>query len=108
MEQKQDTYNKNKPIEFPRKLTWMQSLALKKAIKKMRKEKKEREEKVELKTKEKNEELFKMIECIKEMLEIFEIEHNGKELTKEDVILLSYEEALEIFDDGLKALEKIV
>lgn len=105
---KMESNRTNKNEQPERKLSFKERLALKITLKKLRKQRKKAEKSLALSQKERNDEKEKMQECIKETLPIFNIEHNGAELTKDNVQFLNYEESLEIFLDCLKELEKIV
>lgn len=97
--------NNNEPNK---KLSFRERLALKTTLKKLKKEQEKALKKTKLNQEQKEEERKRMIECIKESMQIFSIEHKNEELNEQSANRLSYEESLEIFQDTLKALEKIV
>lgn len=98
----------------PEKLTWTQKIALKRAIKKARKQHKKAIQNIDNDIKKQQEQRQKMQQCILETLEIFTITHQFKndkketELNKHNITKLTYEETLEIFEQTITQLQKII
>lgn len=101
-------------LNIPEKLNWRQKLALKKALKKTKKQQQKIQKEIQNNEKEEQENKQKMQKCILETLEIFDITHKFKKdnkeknITKNNIKELTYEETQEIFKETIEQLTKIV